>query len=79
MPNFSLKHLPVYGKREPSTVLELFEPESINRYYFVGGATALAPKAKGSAYTDLSVKRDELAAFLSKIVHLDAEYAEAFK
>jgi len=75
---FSLNHLPIYGKRAPSTVPELFKPELINRYYFLGGGTALAPKGNGPAYTDLSVKRGELAAFFNKLVALDAEFAEVF-
>lgn len=75
---FSLKHLPIYGKRNPSTVPELFKPDLINQYYFLGGGTALAPKGNGPAYTDLSVKRGDLAAFFDKLVALDAEFAEVF-
>jgi hypothetical protein len=73
---FSVKHIPIYGKSPPGTDLHQISPRTIGRLNFVGGAQCLeAPYSNHHEFTELSVKRADLADYLAKIAEIDAQFA----
>lgn len=73
---FSIKHLPIYGKRPPGTAYERIEPAEFNRMSFMNGARdARYHLDKDPKYRELAAKPEEVAIYLDKIAEIEAELA----
>lgn len=74
--HFSVKHLPIYGKRPPGTALDRIPEREIKRMHFVGAVEALEGIYDTKpTYTDLSVRPEELAIYLERLAEIDAQFA----
>ena len=72
--HFSVKHIKIYGKQSPGTVLERIPKTAFSRYRFFGGAQDLRALFESrSKYTELSVRADDVPGYLERIVEADAQ------
>jgi hypothetical protein len=72
------RHIPIYGKRAPSSVLEQVRDSDVRASYFADGATFLRDTMydKSVYWTDLAVKSSDFAANFDKMKSLESPQSD---
>jgi len=73
---FSVKHIKIYGRQPPGTELDRIPKTAFTRYSFVNGAQDLRGIYEDKPhYTDISVRAEDVPAYLERISEADSEFA----